>query len=98
MTDKITVFACDLAQGVGLPAIWWGHGPGLDEPGWRHRLPGSSQTAWFGLDHKVHLDEYQTRQGILRQLAMWAGDDGEGEAYWLDCGETLNERQARRNP
>jgi hypothetical protein len=93
MTDKITVFACDLAQGVGLPAIWWGHQeqgaehyPGLDEPGWRQRPSGSSQEAWAGLDlYRVHLDEYQTRQGILRQLAMWAGDDGEGEAYWLDC-------------
>lgn len=37
----------------------------------------------FDVEHVVvHLDQ-QTCGALLRRLAMWAGDDGEAQAYWL---------------
>ena len=63
-----------VADGVGFPPMW------LDSYGY---------PVWMGEEvdqlheYSVDLSDHQTRAGLLRQLAIWAGDDGEAQAYWL---------------
>lgn len=43
---------------------------------------------WYGKElHEDLLLAHQARAGVLCRLALWAGDDGLGEAYWLAKGE-----------
>ncbi len=69
--------------GVGLPSVWRDPARGvLDGPheGWRECV--------------LSLDDSLNRFGLLRQLALWAGDDGEGMAYWLSWDGQYNLRRA----
>lgn len=68
-----TIDASLVAAGVGLPPVWRGETDYFAEP----KLPPRKV---FG---RLDLTDHQTRAGILRRFAMWAGDDGEARAYWL---------------
>jgi hypothetical protein len=71
-----------VAEGVGLPRyyLYVEYGP-----------PREEVVGFRGVVHDRRgydtpdrlLADYQTAQGCLRQLAMWAGDDGKAQAYWL---------------
>lgn len=81
-----TINAKLVAAGVGLPGVWR-----EDDllPG-RPTYCGADEVQTgpiFRIPNSVDLSDYQTRAGLLRQLAIWAGDDGEGQAYWLHLCE-----------
>ncbi len=89
------VDAALVAAGVGLPPAWREAEPHRDhddEPsGWittetdPYAGDGTHCEA-DGVPYLLDLSDHQTRAGVLRQLAMWAGDDGEAQAYWLGLG------------
>lgn len=84
----VHVFARYLLSGVGLPLIWRGgqcQESDQGDPQWFQRPPETRPGALFGLDpYEVHLEDLQTRAGVLRQLAMWAGEVDDSQTYWLD--------------
>jgi hypothetical protein len=69
--------------GVGLPPVWRDPARGiLDGPleGWRETV--------------LDLADPLNRSGLLRQLALWTGDDGDGQAYWMSWDGHYNLRRA----
>lgn len=72
-----------VAAGVGLPQmfVFIQHGPPTERIfGW---LGVSYDNLGYDEPDRLDTDDPQTRAGLLRQLAMWAGDDGKAQAYWL---------------
>lgn len=68
--------------GIGLPEVWkWRY---VGRSGWSSRPPGpSTKICYDDNEWDLDLSDEVTRQGLLRQLAMWVGDAGDADAYFL---------------
>ena len=80
--NPATVPAALVAAGVGQPEVW------KAEPGeyrfarsWHHTVTLLGRD--LAAEVPVDLSDHATRSGLLRRLAMWCGDNGEAQAYWL---------------
>ena len=78
-----TLSAKLVRSGVGLPPMW------KCPPSW------SSEVFPEGI---IKAGDYQTRQGLLRQLAVWKGCPGTARAYWLEWRGSLGWELTRRGP
>ena len=74
-----------VVEGVGLPPVW--------RCSWPSSLTGNAtsltvteESSFSPLPEgaEVLLDHPPTYFGLLRQLALWTGDKGEAQAYWLE--------------
>ncbi len=64
-----------VAAGIGMPPMWVCVGQSLISVYTGQQIPPANAA--------VRLN-YQTSQGLIRQLAMWSGDDGEGDTYYIE--------------
>lgn len=77
VSNTLTISAQLVAEpnGVGLPKMW------MDRHGTPQQLTNGEHLLG---PERVMVGDHQTRSGLLRQLAMWCGDGGEAQAYWLE--------------
>lgn len=66
-----------VVAGVGLPPVY------LLKTNKGASLWGMEPDDETGEDLMVDLPDFQTQQGCLRQLAIYSGDEGNAQAYWL---------------
>jgi hypothetical protein len=83
MTTTATIDAALVAAGIGLPLIWRARGV-LGIKTW---TVTTTEGTWMSRTI-VDLSDDQTRSGLLQRLAVWAGDSGQAQAYYLveHCG------------
>ena len=86
-------------RGVGL-GEWVEREDGLHAI--RYTPEDLEQAAWLtrlvsDWGEHIHIPDYTTHADRLRHLALWAGDDGKAQAYWLEhCPASLRESAAWR--
>ena len=79
MTKTQTINARLAVDGIGLPPVWLSY---CCEAFYVHEFDIEAGRPHLHMD--LDLADHQTHEAMCRQLAMWAGDNGEAQAYWLE--------------